>query len=181
VTVVAPRVGEAVLAFERRGEVRIERRPYASEDARGAFVIVGATDDETVNQQISNDARASGALVNIVDRPALCSFTVPAVVRRGALTLGVATDGTCPSFAAAVRASLERQYGPEYALALARIGSFASGGWRRDGIRAYRGGGQARVDAGLVEAVAAGDDTRVERLLADAEGEMTCRSAPTRA
>ena len=113
VTVIAPRVGEAVRALEQNAQVRVERRPYAAGDARGAFVVIGATDDEAVNRVVSEDAAAAGALVNIVDRPALCSFTVPAVVRRGALTIGVATDGTCPSFASAVRASLERAYGPE--------------------------------------------------------------------
>jgi siroheme synthase (precorrin-2 oxidase/ferrochelatase) len=38
-------------------------------------------------------------LVNVVDRPALCTFTVPATPRRGDLMLAVATEGRCPALA----------------------------------------------------------------------------------
>ena len=38
-------------------------------------------------------------LVNVVDRPALCTFTVPATLRRGDLMLAVATEGRCPALA----------------------------------------------------------------------------------
>ena len=47
---------------------------------------------------------------------ALCTFTVPATVSRGDLTLAVATQGRCPALAGILREELERRYGPEYAL-----------------------------------------------------------------
>jgi precorrin-2 dehydrogenase/sirohydrochlorin ferrochelatase len=169
VTVVALHVGEAVLALARDGHVRLEQRAFAPGDARGALVVIGATNDEDVNRQIARDAAASGALVNIVDRPELCTFTVPAVVHRGDLTLAVSTDGRCPSLARAVRERLERQYGPEWAEAVVRLGDVRRQ-LMRDGCSYWRiqAAVSAAVEAGLVDAIARGDETRVAELLASA-------------
>jgi len=60
-------------------------------------------------------------LVNVVDRPALCTFTVPATVHRGDLTIAIATNGRCPAFASILREELEGNYGPEYADLLDRF------------------------------------------------------------
>ena len=89
--------------------------PYAKDDLAGAFVAIAATGDEEVNRRVAGDAAALNVLVNVVDRPALCTFTVPATVRRGDLTLAVATEGRCPALAGILREELEARYGPEYA------------------------------------------------------------------
>jgi precorrin-2 dehydrogenase/sirohydrochlorin ferrochelatase len=167
VTVVAREVSDAVAALERDGRVTVVRRPFEPGDARGAFLVVGATDDEDVNRSVAGDARQWGALVNIVDRPALCTFTVPAVVRRGALTIAVATDGRCPSVARALRERLEGQYGPEYADVVERLGDarrmLIAAGW--DSARINRGIG-ALLDAGLAELIAAGDEAQASGMIA---------------
>jgi precorrin-2 dehydrogenase / sirohydrochlorin ferrochelatase len=169
VTVVAPTVSEAVHAMERDGRIHVERRLFASGDARGAFVVIGATDDDTVNRLVADDARAYGALVNVVDRPALCTFTVPAVVRRGDLTIAVATEGRCPSLARAVREQLERQYGPEYAEVVTRMADLRerliTAGWSPARIHAAIA---SLFEAGLVPAIACGDEARAASLLAAA-------------
>ncbi len=51
----------------------------------GAFLVIGATDNEAVNGRIAKDARARGIPVNIVDDPARCDFILPSVVERGDL------------------------------------------------------------------------------------------------
>jgi precorrin-2 dehydrogenase/sirohydrochlorin ferrochelatase len=78
-------------------------------------VAIAATDDEALNARVSADAAAISVLVNVVDRPALCTFTVPATLRRGGLTIAVATEGQCPALAGILREELEERYGPEYA------------------------------------------------------------------
>ncbi len=122
VRVVAPAACEAVERLADGGRIELERRGYRPEDVEGAFLVMAATDDEALNAAVSRDATRRGCLVNVADRPALCTVTLPAVVRRGDLTLAVATDGRCPAMARALREELEARYGETYGEALALMG-----------------------------------------------------------
>lgn len=166
VTVIAPRVALEVEALGVEGRIHLRRRAYAADDLAGAAVVVAATDDPTVNARVSEDARRAGVPVNVVDEPALCTFTIPAVVRRGDLTLAVATEGQCPAFARAVREDLEAHYGAEYAAALALLaaarGRLREAGWNNARVQRALSG---LYRDGLVERVREGDAGRVAELL----------------
>jgi precorrin-2 dehydrogenase / sirohydrochlorin ferrochelatase len=88
---------------------------YHPQHMAGVFLAVAATDDETVNARVAADAAEFGAIANIVDRPSLCDFIVPAVVRRGRLTIAVSTGGAAPSLARRLRERLDKEFGPHYA------------------------------------------------------------------
>lgn len=172
VTVVAPRCCDAIRRLAAAGEITLAERGYESADIRGAFVVVAATDDEALNARVGAEASAAGILVNVADRPAHCTFTLPAVVRRGALTIAVATDGRCPALSRAVREQLDQEFGPEYAEVVevaARLReALIRKGWPSDRIRRTLG---ALYKDGLPEAVAAGDEQRLQTLLSDHLGE----------
>jgi precorrin-2 dehydrogenase / sirohydrochlorin ferrochelatase len=133
VTVIAPQACEQVLQLAGAGRIRFAERPYQAGDLAGAFLVIAATSDEEVNARVSEDARSLGILVNVVDRPASCTFTLPAVVRRGDLSLAVTTEGRCPSLARALREELEARYGADYAGLLDFMGELRgrmiAGGW----------------------------------------------------
>jgi siroheme synthase-like protein len=74
-------------------------------------LVVGATDDQEVNRRVSLAAQARGLFVNIVDAPELCTFIVPAQVRRGPLTIAVSTGGASPALARQLREELEERFG----------------------------------------------------------------------
>ena len=79
-----------------------------------AFLVIAATDDQETNKAISSEARRLGILVNVVDDPELCTFFVPAVVRRGDFVISISTSGKSPALARRVREELESRFGPEY-------------------------------------------------------------------
>ena len=112
VTLVAPRVCEKIEALADR--IQLHRRPYQASDIGNSFVVIAATDDEELNAAVSRDCAARNVVVNVVDRPALCTFTVPATVHRGDLTIAIATNGRCPALASILREELEGSYGPGY-------------------------------------------------------------------
>lgn len=89
--------------------------------------------DRAVAADLARRARAGGVLVNVEDVPELCDFHVPAITRRGALTLTVSTGGRAPGLAKRLRDWLQTRFGPEWDEHLETIG-VARSGWRADGL-----------------------------------------------
>jgi siroheme synthase-like protein len=115
VRVVSPEVGTGLAELAAKGELTVEPRPYRQGDLEGAALAVAATDDLAVNRRVAADGRHAGVLVNRADAPEAGGFSVPAVLRRGDLTVAVATAGRAPGLAGAVRRRLEGDFGPEWA------------------------------------------------------------------
>lgn len=111
VTVVAPRV---LPGFDGLKEVRVIRRVFRPGDLSPApWLVVAATDDEALHGRISALCRSRRVWVNVVDRPPLCDFIVPSVVRRGPVTFAVSTGGLSPAVAKVLGAEIRRRFGPE--------------------------------------------------------------------
>jgi len=72
--------------------------------ARLAFVALDDADEAAAE---AAGLKAAGLLVNVVDRPALCDFTVPAIVDRSPVIVAVGTGGASASLAKALRERLE--------------------------------------------------------------------------
>lgn len=107
VLVVAPDVSEAVERLEGRGAIRVERRAFEPGDLDRVFLTIAATDRRDVNASVMRAARERGVLVNVADDPSACDFLVPAIVRRGDVTLAVSTGGRSPAFARYLREQLD--------------------------------------------------------------------------
>lgn len=74
---------------------------------RGAVLAFVADADPAFVEAAARAAREAGALVNVVDRPALCDFTAPAVVDRGEVVIAIGTGGASPMLAAMLRSDIE--------------------------------------------------------------------------
>jgi len=94
-------------------------REYETGDLKGAFVVVAATDDQTINEQVATDASEKGILINMVDVPALSNFIVPSYLKRGDLTIAVSTNGKSPALSRKIRTKLEEAFEQEYAQLIA--------------------------------------------------------------
>jgi precorrin-2 dehydrogenase/sirohydrochlorin ferrochelatase len=109
VTVVAPEVHPDIEALP----VTVERRPYRRGEVAGYRLAVTATGDAEVNQTVFDDGEAAGVWVNAADDPERCSFTLPAVVRRGPVVVTASTGGASPALASWLRERLDAQLAPE--------------------------------------------------------------------
>jgi len=119
VRLVSPELAPETEAQVIQEGVEFFQRGFEPHDLDGAWLVVCATDDEALNRAVAAAAEAARVFVNVVDVPPLCSFIVPAVVRRGELTVAVSTGGASPAAARRLRQSLEGQFGPEWGVYLA--------------------------------------------------------------
>lgn len=76
-------------------------------DHRDARLAIVAVDDDESARGHAERLRARGLLVNVVDRPELCDFTVPAIVDRSPVVIAIATGGASAGLAAALRQRIE--------------------------------------------------------------------------
>lgn len=167
VRVVAPKLAPETREVCEQSGVAVESREFAPKDVAGAWLVVSATDIEKVNRAVADAAEEAGVFVNVVDVQPLCSFIVPASVRRGELILAVSTSGASPAAARRLRQRLEKEFGPQWEPYLdlmravrARLTSL--GRPAKDNKPLF----YALVDSDLFEAMAEGDAAKVELVLA---------------
>ena len=123
VTVISPDPTPHLTQLASKGSITLKKRAYRSDDLAGMFLVIGATDDETLNLQISEDAERAQILCNIADRPEVCNFILPSIVRQGDLVITISTSGKSPALAKHLRQILETQFGREYADFVALMGA----------------------------------------------------------
>ncbi|WMS88778.1 siroheme synthase CysG [Pleionea litopenaei] len=110
VIVVAPELGSSLVAFVNRvnhQRLSIIEREYQSDDLNDVHLVIAATANAQVNQQVFNDAEERKLFVNVVDNSPLCSFITPAIVDRSPLTIAISSGGEAPVLARLIRGKLE--------------------------------------------------------------------------
>lgn len=121
VTVVSPQLTPRLAERAAAGELQWRQRGWQSGDMAGFTLAICAASDMAVNAAAAAAARQAGVLVNVVDTPALCDFTLPALVSRGELLLTVSTGGDSPILARRIREELEQLYGEAFGVYLAEL------------------------------------------------------------
>ncbi|MDH5209080.1 MAG: siroheme synthase CysG [Burkholderiaceae bacterium] len=107
VTVTAPDLCEPLAALLSEGKIEHRAGVFTPEALKDAALVIAATDDRSVNAEVSQLARAQRLPVNVVDDPELCSFILPAIVDRSPVVVAVSTGGASPVLARLLRARLE--------------------------------------------------------------------------
>ena len=103
---VAPRFGDALLA--------------------GCAVAIGADAPEADLRALSAAAQLRGIPVNIVDRPDLSSFIMPAIVDRDPVTIAISSGGDAPVLARLLRQRIERLIPPGFGRLAAVVGGYTA-------------------------------------------------------
>lgn len=78
-------------------------RSFRPDDLEGIRLVVTATGDEHVDASVAAQARARGIWTNAADQPVDCEFILPAIARRGRVSVAVSTDGASPTLARELR------------------------------------------------------------------------------
>jgi precorrin-2 dehydrogenase/sirohydrochlorin ferrochelatase len=110
-TVIAPEITDELRSLP----VSIEQRTYRSGDLEGFRLVITATANPVVDQQIFDEAERLGIWVNSADDPARCTFTLPAVIRRDNVMVTASTGGVSPALSTWLRQHLGEIITEEFA------------------------------------------------------------------
>jgi siroheme synthase-like protein len=114
VRLVSPDLTPCLAELAERGQIEYRRGEFKNDDLRGVVLVISATNDQAVNEEVARLAAEGGVLHNVVDQPRLCSFITPALVTRGDLQISVSTAGGSPSVAQRVKREIGELIGDEY-------------------------------------------------------------------
>lgn len=108
----SPRLTVCAPAFlpeiEKIPELTLLRRSFEPSMVEGKLFVIAATDDNSLNGQISTLCRERNIPINAVDDRENCTFLFPALVKRGELSIGISTGGASPSAAIHWKKQIDR-------------------------------------------------------------------------
>lgn len=94
--VVAAQVSEPLRQLCAEHGASILQKHFEESDLIDAVLVVAATDDAGVNEQVSIAADRLQIPVNVVDQPRLCSFIMPSIVDRSPIVIAISSGGSSP-------------------------------------------------------------------------------------
>ncbi|WP_293880562.1 NAD(P)-dependent oxidoreductase [Sphingomonas sp.] len=166
-------IGEGEAADAKR---RVLERAGAVVVTQGsAQLAIVAVDDDAEAEAAVASLRARGILVNAVDRPALCDFTLPAIVDRDPVLIAVGTGGASAGLAKILRQRIEVMLPPSvgplasalFAARAAIKARWPDGGQRRRALDA------ALAPGGMLDPVAGTHDVGAWLQSGNATGDRT--------
>ena len=108
IDVLAPEIDDNLLQLVQQSQGQYVQDVFSSSTAlRHYRLVIAATNNNRVNQQVFAACEAENVLVNSVDDPPHCRFMVPAIIDRSPLVISVASNGTSPVLSRQIRTQLE--------------------------------------------------------------------------
>ena len=172
VTVYAPEICPTLADLVEAGRIRYQQARFADQQLSGACLVIAATNDLQVNTAVSLAAQANNIPVNVVDAPALCTFTMASIVERSPIVIAISSEGNAPVLARYLRSKIETMLPAGYGRIAAIAGEF------RDKVKSKYATSQARrifwegvLQGPIVERILAGQEAAarigLNQLLAD--------------
>jgi len=164
VTVYAPEICPTLADLVEAGRIRYQQARFADEQLSGACLVIAATNDLQVNTAVSLAAQANNIPVNVVDAPALCTFTMASIVERSPIVIAISSEGNAPVLARYLRSKIETMLPAGYGRIAAIAGEF------RDKVKSKYATSQARrifwegvLQGPIVERILAGQEAAARK------------------
>ena len=163
VRVVAPEIDPSLA--EQAGVASVAER-FDERHLEGVMLVIAATNDRSVNEEVSRFARERSMPVNVVDDPELCSFIMPAIMDRSPLMVAFSSGGASPVLTRMMRGKLESLIPQNFS----RLAAFAER-FREQVKQRVTNPAKRRIfwenalDGVVAEKVLTGDETSAESML----------------
>ncbi|WP_313188335.1 precorrin-2 dehydrogenase/sirohydrochlorin ferrochelatase family protein [Sphingobacterium siyangense] len=98
---------EIILEFEELlqnyAQIQLYIRPFTPDDLTDKQLVIAATNNIELNEQLRNLTRQNNILFNAADKPDLCDFYLGSIVKKGDLKIAISTNGKSPTIAKRVK------------------------------------------------------------------------------
>jgi len=126
ITVLSPNICKQLKSLIKKNKIKVIPKYYSKEYIKNYKIIFSATNKREINEQVFKDCKAGNKLLNVVDVPELCDFILPAVVRRGDLTISVSSQGRAPFYAKETKNKIDHIFPSYYEDIIDLAGEFRS-------------------------------------------------------
>ena len=117
ITLVSLEIREEIVEMSKQyPKVKLVYKKFDIHDLEEKDLIIVATNDKPLNQQIKGWARERRIITNVADTPDFCDFYLGSVVKKGSLKLAISTNGKSPTVAKRIREVLEDAFPDELEL-----------------------------------------------------------------
>lgn len=124
ITLYSPKICAQLQALADDGKITYIHAEFSENLLAGACLVIAATDIEAVNVAVSVAAKAQNIPVNVVDSPALCTFTMASIVERSPIVIAISSEGAAPVLARYIRTKIETMLPAGYGRIAAIAGEF---------------------------------------------------------
>jgi uroporphyrin-III C-methyltransferase/precorrin-2 dehydrogenase/sirohydrochlorin ferrochelatase len=166
VTLYSPDICHELQTLANAGKVTYINANFEENQLLGSCLVIAATDIESVNIAVSMAAKAQNIPVNVVDSPALCTFTMASIVERSPIVIAISSEGNAPVLARYIRTKIETMLPAGYGRIAGIAGEF------RDKVKAKFTTTQARrifwegvLQGPIVEQILSGQEATARKLL----------------
>ncbi|WP_366933093.1 siroheme synthase [Pseudooctadecabacter sp.] len=139
IDVVAPTLDAELAALSMAGRIFHRTGPVTPDTFADTALVFVATGCPGADMALHGLAKAAGAVVNVVDQPALCDAMTPSIVDRDPVVVAIGTEGTAPVLARQIKTKVEELLEP-------RLGDLAALAGRMRPAAAARLAPRARRD-----------------------------------
>ncbi|WP_037986012.1 NAD(P)-binding protein [Thalassobacillus devorans] len=113
ITVISPALDTELEKMRKQEKVNWKKKLFEPDDLEGAFMVVVATDDPSVNMSVLQSS-SQVPLVNAAGEASGGNVHFPAFLKRGKLTLTVSTHGASPILTSRIKEELENRFEPDF-------------------------------------------------------------------
>ncbi|MCD8153992.1 MAG: bifunctional precorrin-2 dehydrogenase/sirohydrochlorin ferrochelatase [Clostridiales bacterium] len=108
IKVVAPKATTELLEMGKAGKVRLYTRPVRHADFEGAYMVLAATNNRKLNDEIYRICKQEGIYVNVASDREKCDFYFPGIFIEEEVVVGITASGIDHKKARRVREEIQK-------------------------------------------------------------------------
>ena len=107
IKIIANRFCEELECLAKSNSIKLIKKSFVEADIVNPMIIIAATNNIKLNKTLSLLAKKKNILINVVDQPSLCTFTMGSIIERDSLVIAISSAGKAPVLARKIREKIE--------------------------------------------------------------------------